>query len=75
MYTSTVNNHLITPFVNEVYSSANNLDTDVVSITHILQEAAVASIPLLKHKKKKNCFIPDRDLKAASNKVKEVWKL
>ena len=73
MYTSTVNN-LITPFVNRVYSSADNLNTDVVSITHIIQEAAVASIPLLRHKKKKNCFIHDRDLKAASNKAKEAWK-
>ena len=72
-YTSTVNN-LITPFVNKVYSSAYNLDTDVVSITHILQEAAVASIPLLMYKKKKKCFIHDRDLKAASNKAKEAWK-
>ena len=50
MYTFKVNN-LITPFVNKVYSSADNLDTDVVSITHILQEAAVSSIPLLRHKK------------------------
>ena len=46
-----------------------------MSITHILQEAAVASIPLLRHKKKKKCcFIHDCDLKAVSNKAKEAWK-
>ena len=55
MYTSTFNN-LITPFVNKVYSSTDNLDTDVVSITHILQEAAVATIPLLGIRKRKSAL-------------------